>query len=143
MTRDSNPIDRAQSRRRRIVAILAIFLMSAQGGVLAATEQVTLHGGRLVDQFRVWSFVVLALAFLAFLVTGGRRAREIDDELVRANRASAIKHGYVALILVLVGVYVARLLVPFDVMTVVPVLIAFGIVVPALCFAVLERRGAE
>lgn len=144
MTRNESDIDRAVSRRARVTAVLAVFLMAGQGGVLAATEQITLNGGRAVDQFRVGAFVFLALVFLIFLLTGGRwRAPAYNDELVRANRASALKLGYVSLMLVLIGVYVAMLLTPVDVYKFMPLFIAFGIVVPALRFAMLERVGMK
>jgi hypothetical protein len=146
MSRDESQIDRALSRRRRMIAIFAVILMSAQGGVLAATEQITLNGGRAVDQFRAGAFVLLALAFMLFLLTGGRGARrhpELNDELVRANRAGALKLGYVSLMLALIGVYVAMLLTPLDVSKFLPLFIAFGIVVPAMRFALLERIGTK
>lgn len=144
MSDEQSKIDRAVSRRRRIMAVLAIFLMTTQGGVLAATDQIVLNGGRLVDQFRVVAFVVMALFFLVFLLTGGRGARRhpaLNDELVQANRASALKLGYAALVVALVAVYVVSLLTPINVASVLPLFIAFGIAVPALRFAMLERSG--
>jgi hypothetical protein len=144
MARDFNDPDRALSRRSRVIAVLAIFLMAGQGGVLAATEQIALNGGRAVDQFRVGAFVVFALALLMFLLTGGRkRSPQMNDELVRANRASALKLGYVSLMLVLIGVYVAMLLTPLEIGKFMPLFIAFGVAVPALRFAILERVGSR
>jgi heme A synthase len=132
--------------RTRVIAVLAVIIMGLQGAVLAATEQITLNGGRTVDQVKVGAFVFMALALMLFILTGGRRARrfpELNDELVRANRASALKLGYASLMLVLIGVYVAMLLTPLDIGKFMPLFIAFGIVVPALRFALLERVGAK
>jgi hypothetical protein len=132
--------------RTRVIAVLAVIIMGLQGAVLAATEQITLNGGRTVDQVKVGAFVFMALALMLFILTGGRRARrfpELNDELVRANRASALKLGYASLMLVLIGVYVAMLLTPLDIRKFMPLFIAFGIVVPALRFALLERVGAK
>ena len=132
--------------RTRVIAVLAVIIMGLQGAVLAATEQITLNGGRTVDQVKVGAFVFMALALMLFILTGGRRARrfpELNDELVRANRASALKLGYASLMLVLIGVYVAMLLTPLDISKFMPLFIAFGIVVPALRFALLERVGAK
>ena len=113
---------------------------------LVATEQITLNGGRLVDQVRVGAFVFMALALMLFVLTGGRSARrypELNDELVRANRASALRLGYVSVMLALIGVYVAMLLTPIDVQKYLPLLVAFGVVVPSLRFAMLERVGTK
>jgi hypothetical protein len=143
---NSNDVEKALRRRSRAVAVLAVVLMSLQGAVLAATEHVTLNGGRLVDKVQVGAFVFLALALMLNVLTGGRRSRKypaMNDELVRANRARASKLGYVVTMLALIGVYVAMLLVPLDVYKYIPLLVTFGIVVPALYFSVLERKGEK
>ena len=143
---NSNDVEKALRRRSRAVAVLAIVLISLQGAVLAATEHVTLNGGRLVDKVQVGAFVFLALALMLNVLTGGRRSRKypaMNDELVRANRARALKLGYVVTMLALIGVYVAMLLVPLDVYKYIPLLVTFGIVVPALYFSVLERKGEK
>jgi hypothetical protein len=142
----ANEAEKALRRRSRVVAVLAVLLMSAQGATLAATEHVTLNGGRSVDQVQVGAFVAFALALMLFVLTGGRRAKkypQMNDELVQANRASALKLGYVVTMLALIGVYVAMLLVPMDVTKYIPLLITFGIVVPALRFSLLERSGEK
>ena len=143
---NSNDVEKALRRRSRAVAVLAIVLISLQGAVLAATEHVTLNGGRLVDKVQVGAFVFLALALMLNVLTGGRRSRKypaMNDELVRANRASALKLGYVVTMLALIGVYVAMLLTPLDVYKYIPLLVTFGVVIPALRFSVLERRGEK
>jgi len=140
----ANDMEKVLRRRNRVMAVLAVVMMSLQGAVLAATEHVTLNGGRAVDKVQVGAFVVFALALLRFILTGGRRSRKypaMNDELVQANRASALKLGYVVTILALIGVYVAMLLTPLDVFKYIPLLITFGIVVPALRFSLLERKG--
>lgn len=145
-TPESSAAERALKRRSRAVAVLAVLLMSLQGTALVATEQITLNGGRLVDQVKVGAFVFMALALMLFVLTGGRSARrypELNDELVRANRASALRLGYVSVMLALIGVYVAMLLTPIDVQKYLPLLVAFGIVVPSLRFAMLERVGTK
>jgi hypothetical protein len=142
----ANEAEKVLRTRNRVIAVLAVVLMSLQGAVLAATEHVTLNGGRTVDRVQVGAFVAFALALMLFVLTGGRRARkypQMNDELVQANRASALKLGYVVTILALIGVYVAMLLTPIDVFKYIPILITFGLVVPALRFSLLERRGEK
>ena len=141
-----NDADRALKKRSRVIAVLTVVLMSVQGATLAATEHITLNGGRAVDQVQVGAFVAIALALMLFVVAGGRRARSnpaMNDELVRANRASALRLGYVATMLALIGAYVAMLLTPLDIRKFMPLFIAFGVVVPALRFALLERVGTK
>lgn len=109
-----------------------------------STEQITLDGGRADVQVKVGAFVFMAL--MLFVLTGGRSARrypEINDELVRAYRASALKLGYISVMLALIGIYVAMPLTPLDVYKFMLLFVAFGIVVLALRFAMLERSGMK
>ena len=143
---NSNVVEKALRRRSKAVAVLAVVLMSLQGAVLAATERVTLNGGRMVDDVQIGAFVAFAAALMLFVLTGGRGARKypaMNDELVRANRAAALRLGYVATMLALIGVYVAMLLTPLDIRKFMPLFIAFGVVVPALRFSLLERVGTK
>jgi len=148
MSKPSKPLDtdRAMKGRIRGLSVGIIFLSATLGGVLAATGRIATHQGRAVDEVRVGAFLLLASVLLAILLTGGRWVignPAMNDELVRANRAKAVWLGYVVLILSAMALYVAMLFNEVDFTQMLPALILIGVVVPAICFVALERKGEK
>ena len=146
MSKHSKPFDVEfeMKRRRRGLFAISIILTSTLGGVVAATDHIAAHGARAMDVFRVGSFLVIALGAIVFVLTGGPRALGVpamNDELVRANRAKALRLGYVAFALATMALYAVSLFIPVDFAEVLPALITVGVVVPVLSFALLERNG--
>jgi hypothetical protein len=115
-------------------------------GAAAATSfsEMTQGSARLVDVVRLVGFLALALllsirATTSFSLLG--RNPVLDDELTRANRASAARAGYWAMIIGNAAALVGSMLTPISLVAVAPLLIAMGAAAAALRFAVLERRG--
>jgi len=133
-------------RRRKGLFVIAIVFTSMLGGVIAATDDIASHGVRAIDVFRIGAFIIIALGVLIFVLTGGPRAFRhpaMNDELVRANRAKALRLGYVVFVLSTMAIYVSSLFVAVDFSEVLPVLITVGIAVPTLSFAILEQNGEK
>lgn len=138
-----NSSERSAGRRRRAMiggtGILLISIAAASTAFDAAPAE-----WRLVDFARLAAIVLLALvlslrATTAFSLIG--RNTVLDDELTRANRASAARFGFWAL---LIGVLIcigASFIEAFSFAAVGPLLLAVGAVSAALRFAALEGRG--
>jgi hypothetical protein len=70
------------------------------------------------------------------------RVPALDDELTRANRASAAGWGFWALFGALVAAFAASLVWPLRVTDIAPLVLVIGAAVAGLRFIVLERAGA-
>ena len=131
-------------RRRRALGAVMLILFAAGGGMI--DRVVFEHAGpwRNVDYVRVGALMTLALVLAVRATTSFRllnRHPEIDDELTRANRASAAVWGYWAVMLGLGGALIASFTWPLDVVGVATGFILFGAVVAGLRFVFLERAG--
>lgn len=136
--------EKASNRRSRVLYALAVVLLMVQGIVLRAMQQQQLHGFRLVDQVQITAFALFAFALMVAVLTGGRWARRhpvLNDELVRANRASALRLGYIAVMTALLALFVGSEFKLVETADYMPIVITLGAVIPAIRFALLERRG--
>jgi hypothetical protein len=134
--------DPAERRRRAILAAVAIMVMVGAGVMTALAE----HAGALrsVDIVKVGMLIVLALVLglrstTSFTLT--TRNPVLDDELTRANRASAARAGYWALMLGAALAFVCGVLTDIKVTEVAPLLLAMGAAGAGIRFAILEARG--
>lgn len=138
-----NSTERASGRRRRgMIAGAGILLISLAAASTAFDAPPS--EWRLVDFVRLAAIAFLAIILAlrsttAFSLVGRNTA--LDDELTRANRASAARFGFWALLLAVLASIAASLVEPFSFAAIGPLLLAFGAVVAALRFAVLEGRG--
>ena len=135
--------DPSERRRRALLAVMLI-LLAVCGGMI--DRVVFEHSGhwRAVDFVRVGALMTLALV-LALRATSNfrllNRHPEIDDELTRANRASAANWGYWAVMLGLAAALGASFYWPLDVVGVTTGFILLGAVVAGGRFVFLERAG--
>ena len=132
--------EKTTTRRRRVLVAVAILL-----GLFAMAMTATpVETPRSVDIVRTAGFIILALVIALRSTTAfsfvGRNA-VLDDELTRANRASAARVGFWAMFLAAMVMLVVSFIETVTPMQIIPVLIGAGAVSAALRFAVLEGRG--
>lgn len=134
--------DPADRRRRVIVAATAILIVVGAGVVTAASEHAT-HL-RNVDIVKIGAVTFLALVLGLRSTTSFRLTKRnpvLDDELTRANRASAARSGYWAMMIGTAAALIANLFTPLQVGEIAPLLLAMGAAGAGIRFAVLEARG--
>lgn len=139
-----NSSDQKTSRRRRGVLVGAAMLLIIIAGALTVITATPPDGWRLVDIARISALVLLTLVLsirstTAFSLIGRNSA--LDDELTRANRASAARVGYWAMILAGLVCLVASFFEPFTPTASTVIVLVVGAVSAALRFVVLEGRG--
>ena len=131
-------------RRRRVMTVSMLYLVVLGGGALVMLWAPRDHW-RPVDLVRIGGILSLALVLGLRATTNFRftpRNPALDDELTRANRASAAGWGYWALMLALPALFVANFYWPMTLAETLPLLIVLGGVAAGLRFVLLERRGA-
>lgn len=126
-----------------MLVAVCVFLMLLAGAFTAFTD-VAPGDWRGVDITRAAGFVLLAIVLSvrstsSFSLIG--RNSVLDDELTRANRASAARYGFWALMLGVLASFVASIWLPLTLAEVAPVLVALGAAATTLRFVVLERSG--
>jgi hypothetical protein len=141
----AKPRSRADRRRRVLMSSVAVMIIII-GGFITSTAAIHTGHPRAVDLVRtggfvLWSLVIALRATTAF--TFLKRDPTLDDELTRANRASAARAGFWAM---MIGVWLAlagALYTDLTVLAVAPLLVAMGAAGAALRFSLLEARGDE
>ena len=145
MDKEKSMADRAEelsSRRARMFPVLAIIFLAQQASYITDA-----HGGRPVDHVKVGAWVVMSLALLLALYSGGgwlrgRAMREmLNDEITRANRATALGQGFLAAILTAIAGYFINQFEPVRGDEVAHLVVTIGIAVAMIRFGVLERRA--
>jgi hypothetical protein len=136
---------RDPSERRRRALMGAVFIMAL--AAIAAVDALAPRAGdwRLIDGVRVGAILLLALVVAVRSTTSfslSARVPALDDELTRANRASAAGWGFWALFGALVAAFAASLVWPLRVTDIAPLVLVIGAAVAGLRFIVLERAGA-
>ncbi|MBX3431207.1 MAG: hypothetical protein KF779_16595 [Hyphomonadaceae bacterium] len=134
--------DPSLRRRRTLTASAAVLLMAAGG----AAEAVASHDGqwRLIDWVRVGAVLFLALVISLRATTSfSLRARDpaLDDELARANRASAAAFGFWALFACMAAAFVGSFFFELRVVEIAPTALVIGAAAAGLRFVLLERQG--
>jgi hypothetical protein len=135
-----NP-DKTMTRRRRAVTAGAAVLLAVFATAMIVAPADTLRN---VDMVRTAGFVALALVLAVRSTTAfsfvGRNA-VLDDELTRANRASAARVGFWAMLIAAIAMLAVSFFEALTPMQIIPVVIGAGAVSAALRFVVLEGRG--
>jgi hypothetical protein len=135
--------DPSERRRRALTGVLMILVMAG----FAAVDALSSREGewRLVDGVRVGAILLLALVVAVRSTTSfrfGARVPALDDELARANRASAAGWGFWALMTALVAASAAGFWQRLSVVEVAPAVLVIGAAAAGLRFVFLERAGA-
>jgi hypothetical protein len=138
----SDPSEKKVARRRRTILAGAAMLLIVFAGYMTLTPSET---WRAVDIVRTSAFLLLAVivalrSTTAFSLIG--RNPVLDDELTRANRASAARVGFWAFLLTAIACFGASLFEAVSATQIIPLLIGVGAMAAALRFAVLEGRGS-
>jgi fucose 4-O-acetylase-like acetyltransferase len=136
--------ERLNRRRARMLPVLALFVLIQQAAYFGSGDRL-----RTVDLVRNSAWIVLVAVILAGLLTGGfwfrsREVRELmNDEVTRANRASALAWGFTMAIVAAIVLYALESFVPDGATTreVIHVITSAGLVTALLRFAFLERRA--
>jgi len=138
--------DKRSKRRQRMLLAASIFLMTGTAAAVNAFAEMNPGASwRLVDMVRVGGLVALSLVLSLRSTTAFSfidRDPALDDELTRANRASAARVGFWFMLLGAVVCLAATLAgVDITVQEALLALIAVGAMSAALRFFVLERRA--
>ena len=134
--------DELSRRRARMFPLLAIIFLAQQASYLSDG-----HGGRPVDHLKVGAWVVMSLALLIALYTGGawlrgRQMRDLlNDESTRVNRAIALSQGFLAAILTAIAGYFINQFEPVRGDEVAHLVVTVGIAIAMIRFGALERRA--
>jgi heme/copper-type cytochrome/quinol oxidase subunit 2 len=141
---DIEKADRLSRRRARMLpALAAIFIAQQASFFTAAIEE----GGRTVDHVKIGAWLILSIVLLLALTTGGfwlqpRRVRALlDDEVTRANRAEAVKTGFIATMLAAFAVYGLTMVEAVAAPEAIHLIVSIGIAAALLRFGFLERRA--
>lgn len=143
------PIDKADRlgrRRLRLFFVVAIILVTQQASFDRILE---FDSGplRTVDIVALTGWVVLVIAALAALLTGGmyfqsREVRQLmDDEPSRANRSRALAAGFVTMVIAAVVVFVASFFREITAPEAIHAIVTLGLAITLMRFSVLERRA--
>ena len=101
-TSDIETADRLSRRRARMLPVAGDDLPHASRRAISPTAG---EGDRTVDHVKIAAWLVLSIVLLLALTTGGfwfkpKAVRALmDDEVTRANRADALKLGFIATML--------------------------------------------
>ena len=138
--------ERVQRRRNRILWLFALLFFVWQGAYLNS-RGLPVGPLRAVDLVRDFGHVLLAVVLLALMATGGgwRHGPAVrallNDESTRAHRALALTSGFWALTIAVLALYAAAPFVRIEAGEAAHVLLSIAVAVPALRFAMLERRA--
>jgi hypothetical protein len=144
---DTSPAETAErlSRRRaRMMPVLAIFLFIQQAAFFTHSDLM-----RTVDMVRTAGWLLFSVAVLAALLGGGwwfrpRRVRELmEDEVTRANRASALSGGFAVAMFAGILLYAADSFAPgpINLRDGIHLIVSAGLATALLRFGLLERRA--
>lgn len=140
---DAEEAERLSHKRARMLPMLGVVLLTQQGSFFAA------DGTRVVDWGTTACWLLLTSVILAALVSGGfwltpRRVRDLmNDDVTRANRASAMTFGFVAAITAAIALYALETFAPGEANTrqSLHIIVTLGLFAALLRFALLERRA--
>jgi fucose 4-O-acetylase-like acetyltransferase len=136
--------EKLNRRRTRMIPVFALFVLIQQASFFGTGDRL-----RPVDLVRNTGWMMLAAVILAGLVTGGfwfrsREVRELmNDEVTKANRASALTWGFTMAISAAIVLFALESFAPGGATTreVIHIITSAGLVTALLRFGFLERRA--
>ena len=147
---DVEVAERITRKRARIVTVLAIVFIATQALYFGKAAKFDSWADvRAVDAVHISAWLVMALALMALLMTGGgwfhtRQVRAmVDDESTREHRQKALSVGFVAAMLNCVGLYIATMFEPISAREAVHLTMTIGIGAALLSFGTLERMALK
>jgi hypothetical protein len=141
---DAEEAERLSRKRARMMPILGMLLFTLQGSFLAADP-----ARRAVDWGTTICWLLLAAVMLAFLVSGGfwlkpRRVRDLmNDDVTRANRASALTLGFAVAMVAAMALFAIDTYAPGEATTreALHIVVSLGLFAALVRFGLLERRA--
>ena len=139
----SEEAERLSRRRARMMPFLALILITQQGAFAVAADSPR----RSVDYMTLGAWLLLAGVVLAALVTGGfwlkpRPVRDLmDDDVTKANRASALALGFVLSMATAMVLYVVNFVEEVPAGIAIHVIVTCGLAAAMFRFGLLERRA--
>ena len=139
----SEEAERLSRRRARMMPFLALILITQQGAFAVAADSPR----RSVDYMTLGAWLLLAGVVLAALVTGGfwlkpRPVRDLmDDDVTKANRASALALGFVLSMATAIVLYVVNFVEEVPAGIAIHVIVTCGLAAAMFRFGLLERRA--
>ena len=139
----SEEAERVSRRRARMMPFLALILITQQGAFAVAADSPR----RSVDYMTLGAWLLLAGVVLAALVTGGfwlkpRPVRDLmDDDVTKANRASALALGFVLSMATAMVLYVVNFVEEVPAGIAIHVIVTCGLAAAMFRFGLLERRA--
>ena len=139
----SEEAERLSRRRARMMPFLALILITQQGAFAVAADSPR----RSVDYMTLGAWLLLAGVILAALVTGGfwlkpRPVRDLmDDDVTKANRASALALGFVLSMATAMALYVVNFFEEVSAGIAIHVIVTCGLAAAMFRFGLLERRA--
>jgi hypothetical protein len=134
--------DRYSRKRARMLPALTVIFLTQQAAYLSNAPT-----GRAVDQVRIGAWSLLATVLLLLVVTGGAwiRPRAIralmDDEVTRANRASALGLGFTLAMAMGIGLWVFAPMLELTGRQAIHFIVSIGLASALIRFGLLERRA--
>lgn len=134
--------DQLGRRRARMLPVIALFFLIQQTSFFANPP-----AERAVDHVRIGAWVLMTAVILLLLQTGGSWFRSpavramMADEPTRANRASALHWGFLAMVLSGMTLYSILGVAPMTAREAIHLVVSAGIIVALLRFGILERRA--
>jgi hypothetical protein len=138
--------ERLGRRRARALPVLAVIFLSQQAAYFGTQIE---DGARTVDRVTVAAWLVLSIVMLLALATGGFWFRPaavralMDDEVTRANRAEALRLGFLVTMAAAITLYFVSLFEPLGGPDAIHILMTAGIAAALLRFGFLERRALK
>ncbi|WP_166041645.1 hypothetical protein [Sphingosinicella sp. YJ22] len=144
---DIEVADELSRRRARTLPLLAIIFLTQQASYLADRYEGPATAVRTVDHVKVGAWLILSIVLLLALTTGGfwfksRNVRALlDDEVTRANRAEALKLGFVTTMISAFAIYGLLAFEPVSARDAIHLLVTIGVATALVRFGLLERRA--
>lgn len=141
---DIEAADRLSRRRARMLPVLAVIFITQQSSFFISRFE---DGTRTVDRVGISAWLILSIVLLLALTTNGfwlkpRAVRALlDDEVTRANRAVALRVGFIAAMLAGIVLYVVTFFEPVNAREAIHVVMTVGLAAALLRFGAAERRA--
>jgi len=139
----SEDAERLSRRRARALPALGVIFLAQQASFLSMPAEAS----RPVDHVKISAWLLLTIALLAGLATGGawfrpRAVRElVNDESTRAHRQMGYVYGFWAAMGTALGLYVVNMFEPVSGRDAVHIIVTIAVATALLNFGMLERRA--
>lgn len=144
---DVETADRLGRRRARMLPVLAIIFLTQQAAYVSDRFDGAGAAVRTVDHVKIAAWLVLSAVLLLWLVTSGfwfksRPVRALlEDDVTRANRAAAMKLGFITTMLGAFALFFVDQFEPVSARDAIHLIVTIGIATALLRFGLLERRA--